>query len=78
MRGRQKLLIKVKLHVRQLSEERGISRTKLSRQADITYNTVNSLWQDEAHDVMLATLIKVSRVLHVDVSELYTVMDSTD
>jgi hypothetical protein len=41
--------------------------------SDVNYNTINALWQDEAHDVMLLTLIKVAHALQVNVSDLYTV-----
>jgi DNA-binding Xre family transcriptional regulator len=63
----------IRLHVRTIAESKGITRTKLSRLSDVNYNTINALWQDEAHDVMLLTLIKVASALRVDVSELYTV-----
>ncbi len=72
---KRKIVLKIKLHVRELCESRGISRTQLSRRADMTYNTANALWEDEAKDVMLLTLVKVSRVLHVSVDTLYTVID---
>ena len=74
---RRKALIRLKLHVRELSERRGISRTKLSRLADVNYATINGLWQDETSEqgVMLITLIKVARVLKVDVNDLYDVID---
>jgi hypothetical protein len=60
-----------------LAEKQGISRTKLSRLADVNYATINDLWRDEAGDkgVMLVTLIKVAKVLHVKVEQLYTVIE---
>jgi DNA-binding Xre family transcriptional regulator len=72
---KRKRVLKIKLHVRELCESRGITRTQLSRRADMTYNTVNALWQPEAKDIMLMTLVKVARVLHVSVDTLYTVID---
>ena len=63
----------IRLHVRTIAESKGITRTKLSRISDVNYNTINALWQDQTHDVMLLTLIKVAHALKVDVSELYTV-----
>lgn len=63
----------IRLHVRTIAESKGITRTKLSRMSDVNYNTINALWQDQAHDVMLLTLIKVADALQVDVSDLYTV-----
>ena len=63
----------INLHVRTIAESKGITRTKLSRMSDVNYNTINALWQDQAHDVMLLTLIKVAHALHVEVSDLYSV-----
>lgn len=73
----RKRMYTVRLHVRTIAESKGITRTKLSRLSDVNYNTINALWQDVAHDVMLMTLIKVAYALHVQVNELYTV-DTTD
>jgi DNA-binding Xre family transcriptional regulator len=63
----------IRLHVRAIAESKGITRTKLSRISDTNYNTINALWQEQAHDVMLLTLIKIAHALNVEVSELYTV-----
>ena len=63
----------INLHVRTIAESKGITRTKLSCMSDVNYNTINALWQDQAHDVMLLTLIKVAHALHVEVSDLYFV-----
>jgi DNA-binding Xre family transcriptional regulator len=60
------------LHIKELAEQKNITRTMLSRQANITYNTANKLYKNSVQDVSLITLIKVSKVLNVNVSELYS------
>jgi|GraSoi2013_100cm_1033763.scaffolds.fasta_scaffold99748_3 DNA-binding Xre family transcriptional regulator len=64
-----------RLKIRQIAESRGISRTRLSRLAEIQYDTVNAIWHNDTRDITLSTLIKIAKALHIDVSELYEVID---
>jgi DNA-binding Xre family transcriptional regulator len=75
--GKRKTVIRLRLHVREIAERQGISRTKLSRLADVNYATINGLWEDEASEkgIMLVTLIKVAKVLKVNVDDLYDVIE---
>ena len=41
--------------------------------ADLTYETVFKLWKNPHLDVTLLTLVKIARVLCVEVNELYEV-----
>ncbi len=66
------LLMRLKLHIREIATRQGITRTKLSRLADLNYATINSLWGDETSSVNLVTLEKIAKVLKVKVTELYT------
>jgi DNA-binding Xre family transcriptional regulator len=66
--------MRVQLNVRQIAEAKGYTRTKLSRAADVNYATINAIWNDETHPVMLETLLKIAYVLRVDVHELYVVL----
>jgi len=65
----------IKFHVKEIAEQKDISRTKLSRRAEINYATINALWNNESKDAMTQTLAKIARVLNCKISELYTVMD---
>jgi DNA-binding Xre family transcriptional regulator len=67
-----------RLKVRQIAERRSLSRTRLARLADIQYDTVNGIWQNDRRDVSLSTLLKLSKALHVDVSELYEVVNDQE
>lgn len=44
--------------------------SKLSRMADINYNTVRAIWRNEMKDVTVSTLEKLAKALQVEVSEL--------
>jgi DNA-binding Xre family transcriptional regulator len=76
--GNTHLLMRLHLHIKELAEARGISRTKLSRLADINYATINSLWTDETRDVLVGTLEKIAKVLKVQVSDLYTPVEDEE
>jgi DNA-binding Xre family transcriptional regulator len=63
-----------RLRIRQIAEHKGLSRTRLSRLAELDYDTVNAIWNNDKRDVSLSTLIKLSIALQVDVSELYEII----
>ncbi len=70
---RRKKLARVRLKVRQYAEARGITRTRLSRQSDVNYNSINLYWNDKQNDVSLLTLWKIARALHCNVTDLFTI-----
>jgi DNA-binding Xre family transcriptional regulator len=43
---------------------------KLSRRADLSYNTIQALCKDPYHDVNLGTLQKIADALHITVFDL--------
>ena len=73
-----KILMHLRLHIKEIATKKGISRTKLSRFADLNYATVNSLWTDEVRDVQVVTLEKIARVLGVKATDLYTPVDDDE
>ena len=60
----------VRIKVREFAEARNINMSKLSRMADVNYNTIRSLWDDETRDITVGTLEKIARALKVDITEL--------
>jgi DNA-binding Xre family transcriptional regulator len=60
----------VRIKVREIAEARNINMSKLSRMADVNYNTIRSLWDDETRDITVGTLEKIARALKVDITEL--------
>ncbi len=72
---RVKILIRVRLHIREIAERRNISRSKLSHMADLNYNTIRDLWKDEVKDVQVTTLAKIAKALKVPITDLFTAVD---
>lgn len=64
----------VRLKIREIAEAKKINMSKLSRMADINYNTIRAIWDNEMKDVTVSTLEKIARALKVDVSELIEVL----
>jgi DNA-binding XRE family transcriptional regulator len=64
-----------RLRVRQVAEQKGVSRTRLSRLTGIQYDSINAIWKNEQRDVSLSIHIKLAKALRTDVSELYEVVD---
>jgi len=60
----------VRLRVKQVAKEKGMSMGKLSRTADLDYNTVKRLYDDEHYSPSIDTLYKVSKALGVKVDDL--------
>jgi DNA-binding Xre family transcriptional regulator len=63
--------MKVKLHIREICEQRGLSRTWLSHHAEIQYDTVSGIWNNPNRDISIVTLLKIAQALKVDVNDLY-------
>ena len=64
----------VRLKIRGIAEAKKINMSKLSRMADINYNTVRAIWGNETKDVTVNTLEKIAKALRVDISELIEVI----
>ncbi len=69
MRAKKKRMIR--LRIRELAEERGITRTMLSRRAEVNYDTLNHMWNNTHKTVNLAHLVRIAKVLNVPVTSLY-------
>jgi DNA-binding Xre family transcriptional regulator len=60
----------VRLKIKEIAEQQGISMAKLSRLADIGYTTVQVLFRDPAHDVSLYVLTRIAKALDVSICDL--------
>ena len=60
----------VRIKVREYAQARNINMSKLSRMADVNYNTIRAIWDDETRDITVSTLEKIARALKVDIREL--------
>ena len=67
--------MRVRLKVREITEKQGHTRTWLSFQARIQYDTVTRIWNKPETDASITTLLKIARALNVDVTALFEVIN---
>lgn len=60
----------VRLRVKQLAKEKHISMGKLSRQSDVTYRTIQRIFNEPDYMPTIPTLEKIARVLGVSTGDL--------
>ncbi|HTI14749.1 MAG TPA: helix-turn-helix transcriptional regulator [Dictyobacter sp.] len=60
----------IRLRLKQVLDERGLTMAKVSRRADMAYNTVHSLCVDPYKDVNLYTLNRIADAIGVSVRDL--------
>ena len=60
----------IRLRVKEVARQKGISMGKLSRQADIAYRTIQRIYNDPSYFPTLPTLEKIAKVLDVPIGEL--------
>lgn len=68
----------IRLKIREIAEARKINMSKLSRMADLNYNTIRAIWVDATKDVAISTLEKIAKALSVEVSELIEVLPNEE
>ena len=64
----------IKLKVREIADARRINMAKLSRMADVNYNTIRAIYDNPNRDVAVTTLEKIAKALKVEVTELYEII----
>ncbi|MDQ6661739.1 MAG: helix-turn-helix transcriptional regulator [Chloroflexota bacterium] len=64
----------VRLKIREIAEAKKINMSKLSRMADLNYNTVRAVWDNDTKDVTVSTLEKFAKALKVNIAELIEVL----
>ena len=67
-----------RLRVREIAEQKGLSRTQLSYLSQIQYETINGIFKNDRRDVSLTTLLKLAKALQVDITELYELTEDSD
>lgn len=60
----------VRLRVKEVAIAKGVSMGKLSRTADVAYNTIRAIYRDPYREVTTTTLDKIARALGVSVNDL--------
>jgi DNA-binding Xre family transcriptional regulator len=60
----------IRLKIREVATEKKISMRKLSKSADIAYNTLRTIYRDPYRQITTGTLDRLAKALGVDASEL--------
>jgi len=60
----------VRLRVKEIAQKKGISMGKLLRQSDISYRTIQRIYNDPTYFPTIPTLEKIAHVLGVPTAEL--------
>jgi transcriptional regulator with XRE-family HTH domain len=61
----------VRLRVKEILQQKGMSMGKLSRASDISFNTIRRVCNDPSYSPTLNTLVSIAKALNVSVSDLY-------
>lgn len=60
----------IRLKIREIAQEKGVSMRKLSIEGHMAYKTVKAFWRDPYHEVTTTTLEKVAKFLGISVFDL--------
>jgi transcriptional regulator with XRE-family HTH domain len=60
----------IRLRVKEVAEEKGLSMAKLARRADIDFKTVQRIFHNPYRDISMSTLEKIAKALETPVINL--------
>ena len=60
----------IRLRVKEVASQKGISMTRLSRLADTNYKTIKAIFDNPYREVTTTTLDKLAKALEVSVTDL--------
>ena len=60
----------IRLKIKEVAQQKGYSMSRLSRESNMAYKTIQTIWRDPYHEVTTTTLNKLARTLGVAPSEL--------
>jgi transcriptional regulator with XRE-family HTH domain len=63
--------VKLRLRVKEIAEQKGLSMGKLERLADLSHPTVRDIFRDPYKEVTTTTLVKLATALGVPVADLF-------
>jgi DNA-binding Xre family transcriptional regulator len=61
----------VRLRVKELAKERGISLSRLSRISDVSYKVVQRMWRNPEEGFNTKTLERIANALHVEIGDFF-------
>lgn len=68
----------VRLRVKQVAREKGMSMGKLSRVSDVAYNTIKRIYDDPDYSPTVNTLVKIATTPGVSIADLVEVVPDED
>jgi DNA-binding Xre family transcriptional regulator len=63
--------VKLRLRVREIAQQKGMSMGKLERLADLSHPTIRDIFRNPYKEVTTTTLAKLATALSVSVSDLF-------
>jgi len=60
----------IRLKVKEVATQKGYSMSRLSREANMAYKTIQTIWRDPHHEVTTTTLDKLAKTLGVQPCDL--------
>jgi len=63
-------MTRIRLKIKEVATAKGWTQSKLGRAADLNPRTMQEIWHDPFRNITYASLVKIAKVLGVDVSEL--------
>jgi transcriptional regulator with XRE-family HTH domain len=63
--------VKIRLRVKEIAEQKGMSMGKLERRADLSHPTIRDIFRNPYREVTTTTLAKLASALGVSVSTLF-------
>ena len=62
--------MKIRLRVKEVAEQKGVSMTRLHTKSEVSYNTIRRLFRDPYVEVSTTTIVRLANALQVAPSEL--------
>jgi DNA-binding Xre family transcriptional regulator len=60
----------IRLKVKEVAKTKGYSMSRLSREANMAYKTIQTIWRNPYHEVTTTTLNKLAKAMGVKPDEL--------
>jgi DNA-binding Xre family transcriptional regulator len=61
----------IRLKVKEVAKTKGYSMSRLSREANMAYKTIQTIWRNPYHEVTTTTLNKLAKAMGVKPDELF-------
>jgi len=66
-------MVRLRLRVKEIAQERSLTMSALQRAADINMKTIQAIYKDPYHETYYSVLYKIAKVLNVPITDLVEV-----